>query len=243
MPKKPFFANFHDSQKAKDLYFRRYTAHLIPMGKDDVPEHIKTFYEKKKKLDMLLNTTELAHSDAYNSAAKEVLKNEEGKIDYNLLKDEDKREEFAKKMADYYVSAAQENLKSELGKGKDGKEADEFEKDILVKSYAGITYSELKKLVHENKQKYTLKAHKGISDRLVKKQSDELGPIVGNHLKEEHISDIVKHIKGLGDMVDSERMRVEDASELLDAYDEGRGAVTHDMIENKHYYKKIKKAA
>jgi len=192
--------------------------------KDDVPEHIKKYESLKKKAKRIGDTTELAHSKAYTTAAEALLKDKEGNIDYELLDKSDIQQKFTDKMTEHYITAANKYFGSKL------KPEDQFQVDQLMQAYAGVTKTELGKYVKTFGKKYTMGAHNAQMGELLKKVKDQLGKSASSHLKDEHVGDFVKHL-GLEDMVDSTKMRIEDIRLLHDEY-EVHGTLSPKLIEN-----------
>ncbi len=178
--------------------------------KKELPKHIKKFYDKDDKIRLLIDTTEAVHSEAY-SKGLDTIKNEKGQIDYDKLKDIKNQDSMLDKMIDHYINNATKalNLKE--------KPKDDFEADLLLKKYIGITKDEVRKQMREAKQHYTLKQHENIRDSLIKRQRNELLPLRHSHFEESHYEDILKHV-GVKDYVAKDRITQGHAANLLDMY-------------------------
>ncbi len=191
---------------------------------DDAPEHVKKYGGLKKKAKKILDTTKLAHSEAYVISADSLLRDKEGNIDYGLLEKAKIQQQFVDQMVGHYIQRANEyfgtNINSE----------DRMQVDQLLRAYAGITKTELEKNVRTYGKKYTVETHEKVRDELIKKVAEQLSESAGAHLREEHIGDFVKHM-GIEDIVDSTKMRVEDIKLLHGAYD-AHGALSPKLIES-----------
>jgi hypothetical protein len=192
--------------------------------------HLTKYKKLKKKADRIIETTDLHHREAYNSAVQKILMNEEGLVDYDKLDDNKTQLKFADAMSDYYLDKAKKYLKSKVS-GKD-----EFENEMLRSAYAGVTKSVIKEMVgqHGNKFKWdTFNRHK---KRFMERVGDTMHGAVRSHLKEEHIDDIIKYTK-TEDVIDKNKIRLPEAIQLLDIYHE-QGAITKEMVKGTLYAKK-----
>ncbi|PIN85886.1 hypothetical protein COV19_07385 [Candidatus Woesearchaeota archaeon CG10_big_fil_rev_8_21_14_0_10_44_13] len=197
---------------------------------EDIPEKIKTYYERRKKLNKLLTSTQVEGSKAYDNAT-DLLKDEDGEIDLDKLKEDDMRKQFIDKITDHYISAAKKRLKSEV------KTEDEFGVDMLLSGYAQVTKAEIEQAVNEKKHQYTKDVHNEVSKDLKKKQINKLIPALSSHFEDSDVSDIVKYTKA-DSLVHANRMRIDDALPFLDHFNKGKGSVTYEHVEGKHYAKK-----
>lgn len=208
--------------------------------KEEVPKHIEKYHRLKKKLRRLLDTHRLEHSQAYVKAADELLKDEEGNIDYERLEDAKIQDRFVDKLVDHYLSKAKQAFKGIKPK-------DELEEDMFLRAYGTHTRGQLSQIIRKHGKEYTIQTHEEGRDELVKKLNQELGPTTVAHLKQEHIDDIIKYTKA-GDIIAKEMLSPIEGSYLLDLYEEGRGAVTLETVKRhpglgKKYVKEKKKAA
>lgn len=177
--------------------------------KKEVPKHILEFYKKDDKVRKLLDTTAAAHTEAYQ-AGLDVLRDDDGLIDYTKLEDAVNQEKFVDKMMDKYTSFAVKRL------GLKEAPKDEFERDVIHQRYLGITRGELLNGIRKNKGKYTLAAHEKTRDKLIEKQEEELMPLRSSHFKKEHIDDILAHT-GTRDYI--AKANIEDPSMLTQVLD------------------------
>tara|TARA_Y100000310_G_C20665163_1_gene807069 strand:+ start:1709 stop:2359 length:651 start_codon:yes stop_codon:yes gene_type:complete len=164
-----------------------------------VKAHIKEFHRKSDKVKKMLDTTGVEHTEAYLKGA-EVLKGEDGQIDYELLEDVVNQDKMLDKMMDHYLAGVVKEL------GLSGKPKDTLDQDILLKKYRGITRESLKSDLRSTKSGYTLKAHEGQRDKLIENQQKELIPLTFDHFDrgKGHLDDIVKAIGHSGSInVDS----------------------------------------
>jgi len=176
-----------------------------------VPKHIKSFYDKSEKLEKLLESTNIAHSKAYHTAL-EVIKGSDGLYDHGKLKDTKVQDNFLDKMIGSYMSFAMDRL------GIKEKPKDEFEQDIIMQKYIGVTKSQLKKHLRKTKDGYKLQVHEKIRDGLVEEQKKQLTPLRHSHLDMDHLDDILKHTKTSKYINKDVIQDIGEAVNLLDLY-------------------------
>lgn len=111
------------------------------------------------------------------------------------------------------------------------KPKDEFEQDIIMQKYIGVTKSQLKKQLRKIKDGYKLQIHEKIRDDLVKEQKKELTPLRHSHLDMDHIDDILKHTKTSKYINKGAIQDVSQAVNLLDLYKRD-GSVDKKSIED-----------
>jgi hypothetical protein len=205
------------------------------MSKEKIPKHITKHLRLKKKLKKLLDTHEVEHSQAYTKAANELLKDEEGNIDYEKLEEVKTQDKFIDKMIGHYISRAKQTFKG-------FKPKDEIEEDMMLRAYGTHTRGQLSQLVRGYGKKYTIATHEEGRNKLVKELAKELSPTASAHFKDEHIEDIIKYTKS-GDVINESLFGIHEATNLLNLYEE-TGAVTHKLVKEnlgKEYVKKPKK--
>lgn len=193
-------------------------------NKEDAPEHIEKYKGLKKKAKKIIDTAKLAHSEAYIVAADSLLRDEEGKIDYDILEKVKIQQQFVNQMVGHYIQRANEYFGTQINP------EDRMQVDQLLKAYAGVTKTELEKNLRTYGKKYTVETHEKVRDELIKKVAEQLSESAGAHLREEHIGDFVEHM-GIEDIVDSTKMKVEDIKLLHGAY-EAHGALSPKLIES-----------
>jgi len=164
------------------------------VDRSKVPEHIKKFEQLKKKAGKIVDTVDLAHSDAYSIAAKEFLTDKEGNIDYEKLEDADVQEKFVDKMKDHYIKKANQYFKSDINK------KDKMQVDLLMKAYTGVTGSELERYIRTHGKDYTLNQHEANKKKFKEKVHGTLSEAAASHLKDEHAEDFTKHL-GIEDLI------------------------------------------
>ncbi|MEK6901207.1 MAG: hypothetical protein AABX37_02595, partial [Nanoarchaeota archaeon] len=126
-------------------------------------------------------------------------------------------------MVESYISGAMERLVEAKGMSKP---KDDFEKELFMQRYVGITPGELKRYLRMNKSKYTQEAHeKSVRDKVLKGQNDRLMPLRHAHLERTHIDDILAHTGVAKHMRKDHDLQVEQIVDLLDIY-KLRGEVT-----------------
>ena len=128
----------------------------------ELPEHIQKYKSLKKKAKKIADTTELAHSKAFTTAAEAVLKDKEGNIDYELLEKSDVQDKFVQKMVEHYVERANKYFGSKVNP------KDRIEVDQLLRTYAGITQTQLEQYLRTHGKGYNLQRHENIRDELMK---------------------------------------------------------------------------
>lgn len=190
----------------------------------EIPEHIKKYKSLKKKAKKITDTTEIEHSKAYLAAA-EILKNEEGQIDYEKLEEPEVQEKFVSKMTEHYLERANKYFGSKV------KPEDELQVNQLLKTYAGITRDQLSRFVKTFGEEYTQKKHEAVRDKFMDEVREELAKTTAAHLKEEHAPDFLKGMKGIDDIVDKEKVTLNDALILYNIY-EKYGDITPKSIKS-----------
>src|SRR3989338_11466451 len=125
--------------------------------KKKVPKHIKEFFDRDKKIQQLLETTQDIHSLAYSKGLEAIKDKATALPDHDKLEDTAVQDSMIDKMIDHYKSAAVEKL-SEL-KGKDLKAPGKgtLEEDLFLQKYVGITRTQLTRVVRKSKSNYTQK--------------------------------------------------------------------------------------
>lgn len=192
--------------------------------KDDTPKSVDKYESLKKKAKRILDTTKLAHSEAYVISADSLLRDKEGNIDYGLLKEDNMQKKFVDSMVSHYIQRANEyfgmNINSE----------DRMQVDQLLKAYAGVTKTQLERNLKTHGEKYNIELHEKNRDKFVEEVGNQLYSSAGAHLKDEHAADFVKHM-GIEDIVDATKMKVEDITLLHSAYESGK-VLTPKIIKN-----------
>ena len=186
---------------------------------------IERYQQLSKKAKNILATTAIAHSHAYTSST-DVLKDEEGNVDYELLENPEMQKKFVDKMSSYYLDRANAYFGTKL------KPEDQFQVDQLMQAYSGITKSALFQTVQRAGKNYTLQTHERQRDSLIKRIGEQLTQSASGHLTREHVPSLVEHMKAK-DLVNPEHMELEDALSLYHLYDENK-ALTPEMIENSY---------
>src|SRR3989338_9508797 len=106
----------------------------------ELPKHIKEFYDRDDKVRKLLDTTHAVHSEAYQKGL-DVLRDEQGRIDYQKLEEVKVQDQFLDKLMDHYLTAAVRDL------GLKEKPIDTFEQDVILQKYIGVTRGELQRII------------------------------------------------------------------------------------------------
>jgi len=216
--------------------------------KDEKYEHIKKYEKRAKEAGNIVTHIDLTHMETYAKAAKKVLKVEKDNVedirqkDLSKLKETKFQEKLADEMADLYKNNAKEYFR--LTKEKEGKdwELDRFDEALLTRAVYGTTRAELKHLIADAKDKFTpttfMNEHR---PEFMKMVSHDLKAAAAQHLKPEHIEDIVKYTKidKLHD-VDPALVKLPEAINYLEIHRQ-LGAVPKDNIPDYHKKKKDKK--
>lgn len=181
---------------------------------DSMPDSVKTFFRRQKKVERLLAGVEYHHAKAYNAGVETLMKEGDEGPDFEKLKEAKNQEAFADAMANTYLDAAKKYFK--VGKGpKD----DHLWEQRLMKAYAGVTKDELLNRVRALKSDFNYEFfNQRIRPTYMKRVREELEPAIASHFKDEHIDDILKSIPGSEKVVDKSKLRLQEAVQLLDAY-------------------------
>ena len=214
--------------------------------KKKVPKHIKEFFDRDKKIQQLLETTQDIHSLAYSKGLEAIKDKATGRPDHDKLEDTAVQDSMIDKMIDHYKSSAIEKLSELKGTGLKAPAKGSLEEDIFLQKYVGITRSELTRIVRETKSGYTQKVHEKIRDDLMKQQEKGLKPLRHAHLEKKHIDDILKYV-GVGKHF--EAGNIDDVTHvvgLLDAYKAKGELSLSDLAQSdlpKYFFKKDAKDA
>lgn len=192
-------------------------------------KEFKAIAELLKKKDILLDTTELVHSEAYDKAVRALLTDDDGKVDYGKLKDIDTQSKFTDELKSHYLEAARDALGVSDEKG-------ELEDELLLKAYIGVTSDYFRDQISKKRHKYTKGEHSGVVAKLIEEQDQELKPIAFRKIKEKHIPDVVREMKAEG-YIDADKIRLQEAIELLDLYYR-TGTISEKMVEGTVYHRK-----
>ena len=202
------------------------------MTDKDLFEHFKKYKKLSKKAQKMIDTTEIEHANAYNSAV-DLIKDDEGLVDYEKLDDNDVQKQFADKMADYYISKARKALNVKPGDKEDKK----LEDELLMNAYAGVTTSQLKESVSKFGKKFTFEFfNTRIKPQYMQHVERNLKAASSDHLEEKHIPDIVKYTK-TGKFVNPNKITLDEAVNLMDEFHR-EGVVSPKSHKGKLYYRK-----
>ena len=207
--------------------------------KEAVPEHIKTYHENIEKERKLIDTTDHHHRMAYEHAVEKSLKSKDNLIDMRLLKQDEHQLKFADNMADFYLDKALDyfNYKKPGETLKADAKIDIFQKDMLMNAYAGVTQSKLRQIVNAEADQFTFdQFNRKYKARFMQDITEQLQAVSMQHLKPEHIDDVVK-FTGAKDMVDPKLLKMEDAANLLRNHYEAGGVLPKKDLDNiVHWY-------
>ncbi len=191
--------------------------------KKEVPKHIAEFYDRDHKVNRLLEAMKEVHTKAYIAGLDAIRDAETGQPDHEKLNDTKVQDAMLDKMVESYISGAMERLVEAKGLPKP---KDDFEKELFMQRYVGITPGELRRYLRENKSKYTQEAHeKSVRDKVLKGQKDRLMPLRHTHLEKTHIDDILAHTGVARHIRKDHDLQVDQVVPLLELYKE-RGEIT-----------------
>ena len=197
------------------------------------PDPIKKFVELDEKVDKILTTIGVEHSEAYTRAARKVLQDDDGRIDMDRLKDEGKQEAFVDEMVDHYLTSAKKILGvKEGGPSKD----DPLGVDMLLHAAHGYTKSDLMQQVRMRQHNYSLGQHEGIRNELLQDVEKRLRSSAASHLKDSHREGLVQYAKAT-DFIDHTKMRLPEAVHIARQY-RVKGAIAPKEYDTQVFYKK-----
>lgn len=202
--------------------------------KDDekLPENVEKFTKLYDKAHKVASTIDIAHSSAYSKAAGKHLKDEDGNIDYKLLKKSDVQEKFADEMSQHYLEEAKAYFKLD----KKDEDMDSLYVDQIMQAYAGLSKSQLMQFLREAGDKYTIDEHNRQLNQFRNETRSQLIYSASNHLSDSDISDLVKYMKA-DEILDAERMQVRDALQVYNTFHQNK-VISREMINYKSPYLK-----
>lgn len=189
---------------------------------EEKSEAISKYDRLSKHTDAIIDTTKRHHVEAYSKAVDDLLKEEGEKYpDFDKLKEEDIRKDFADKLSDFYISKAKDyfNVQGDL---------DELEKDSLMKAYAGTTKDTLKRLVDKHGEDLDIDTYKKETDNLVNEVEKTLKQTTRSHFTEEDKEDLLKEANAY-DLVKPDAVNKEVAIEIYTQYRE-TGAMSKKVL-------------
>ncbi len=212
---------------------------------DEKYEHLKKYEEKSKVSDNLVTNIDLTHMEGYAQVVKKVLKVKKGKVedirqtDLELLKKTEYQEKLRDGLADFYRDKAKEYI--DRMRGTKGEwNLDEFDESLLTDMVYGTTRAHLGAIIAEEQDNFTprrfMEKHK---NDFMKRIRINLKSTAGQHLKDEHIEDIIKYTGIDKYDVDPTRVELPEAIGYLEMYVQNKGIVPPKAIDEKH--KKPKK--
>ncbi len=211
---------------------------------EETPDFIQEFYARKRKVKKVIDTANVNHSSNYTDVVNQLLRNEEGEVDLELLDNEDMQQQFADMLADVYIGQIKQELNIAPKEFADSA-SEAVYNDRLLMIAGNTTKKHLTDRIKNHGKDYTAQLHQEYSKNHIKALNENLSPTVAEHLKKEHIEPIAAgHIKyGEADLVDHKKMRLEDAIELLDKYDNGNNVITREQVKKKHYVNEVDESA
>lgn len=180
--------------------------------KKKVPKHIETLLKNLEKEKRLVDTVDHHYMRGYSEAVQKHLM-KDGEIDLKLLDESKNIEKFSDSIADYLLEQGAQALGYKVD---DVKKKDVFWKDRMLQAYANTSRSQIRGHVNKYKSDLTHERFAGVKDSFMEDLKKNLAAASGEHLKDEHIDDIVGHYDGLKSKID--RKGVRDVNEAISAF-------------------------
>jgi len=207
-----------------------YTIEDIMAKKEEKYEHVKKYEKRAKIAEDMIRMTDRTHRKAFHAYESTFISDNGRGVDLEKAKDSKLRQEALEKMCDVYLSKAKEVLNASP--------ADDFEKELLMRAYAGTTKEQMKHLINEHKENFDFKLfNDNYKPQFMKQISVDLSATASGHLKDEHVKDIVEYI-GLNTYdVDYTKVNLEEAVNYLENFRRS-GTISPKSISDKHKKKK-----
>jgi hypothetical protein len=189
--------------------------------KKKVPKNIQEFYKRSDQVDTLVDITEQSHSSAYLTARKH-LKDHTKKDGLQVLEEAKHQDFFIDALVNAYLNEIKQNENIDIPK-------DDFEKDVMLQRYIGVTKSELGQTIRDIKGKYSSKVHEELRDQLVGKQKTALSAARTSHMTDADLDDILKHTK-THEMFNKDLLNLTEGARILDHY-KNNGEFTYNTID------------
>ncbi len=195
-------------------------------------EPFKTYEKLSKASDRIIGMMDRTHREAYQEFESLVVSKDGKDVDLNKFKDdEDLQEQGVQKMKGTILKYSKKALSAEP--------TNKFEEEMLMNATAGVTETELRRIVNTYKHKLTFDQFKDIYDKQMKpKVANVLHKAAGGHLTDKHVDDMleyalhpdaVKHLKGY--------ITLNQAKSLLDYFIEHKERLgVRDVIEHHERY-------
>lgn len=188
-------------------------------GHKDLIHDAETTYKSAKRV---LDTTQLAHDEAFLYAAK-LIRDKKGEVDTNKLEDEGMRDKFVKRMLQFYIRRAKKSF-SEAGEheehgahGEDeaeGEDIDPIKADRLLQAYINMTGTQLKRQIGQYGAKYSKEVHDGLMAQVHRQMQQQFDESITSNIKHENIESVIQYTH-----VDPHQIKrpleLEEAKELL----------------------------
>ena len=182
----------------------------------------------------LADTASHTHTEAYTAAVNKHLM-EDGRVNFEKLDDAAVQKQFVKTMSDMYVTKAKQHFKT-------SKDLNEVESDLLMQAYVGTTQGQLKELVTKYGKRFTHAQFDNLKQQIQRQLSERMYTSAGGHLDQANVGGIIKHV-GLEDKVDSGKVTVDEARELLETFHREGNVSDSALREHISQYKLKKRAA
>ena len=203
-------------------------------------EHVKKAEDKLKIAENIISNVDLTHMEVYGKSVKKVCKvKKKGgedirQTDLSLLREAEHQYNLADDMANEYLENSKKIIDRIRGEAKGDWNIDEFDEALLTKMTYQVTRAELREMIATEKDNFTPDRFTQVyKPRLVQKLRETLSGAAGQHLRDEHIEDIIKYTKIDEYNVDPSRVSLSEAIDYLEKYRK-QGAVAPKQIDEKH---------
>ncbi len=166
---------------------------------DAKPECYQQFDEKASKLERIINTQYLEHTEAYIAAARAVLLDENGWVDYSKLNEDGTQNSFVAKMNEHYGTGARKWLGVDAGHN-----WDEIQTTMANSGVYGISTDQLLRIARQEGERFTLQGFSGLlndPNGIMARIRATLEPVSYSHLNEADKGPMLEAI-GLGGKLD-----------------------------------------
>lgn len=200
---------------------------------EDTYKHLKDYEKKRKIAEDMVKMTERTHRAAWDAYEAHFISDEGRGVDLEKAKDAELRKKALKDMKEVYIKKAKEVLKASP--------ADEFEEALLMRAYTGATEAQLKQMTSQYKDKLNFDLfQEHYKKEFMKQIGHDLRSAASSHIGEEHIDDIIKYTGVDKYGVDSSRLRLPEALDILEDFRKS-GAIGPKGIPEEFKKKKEKK--
>lgn len=166
-------------------------------GHADPIHDAEVTYNSAKRV---LDTTQLAHDEAFLYAAK-LIRDKKGEVDTSRLEDEGMRDKFVKRMLQFYVRRARKSFAADEQEDHgehaedeaEGEDIDPIKADRMLQAYMGMTGTILKKQISQYGAKYSKEVHDGLMNRVHQQMQQQFDESITSNIKHENIEDVIQY--------------------------------------------------